>query len=539
MNVVGGRRRRNLFMRLIRRDPEDGEQENFQTQMKNFNEVGQGCCIATACGGVTLYVITFVICIYARVRMENIKDNFTKLYDSWQSDLVFDVVDNRQHVTAPNEYLQPWQGYFPGTMDGCYCSEYSYFWSARRGLKMRICNYTESMAGCDSLYARPAKPLDTWINNEHLYVIKIRGTSFLETYTKMNLDGSCADGYKHCGSPSSASKGVCIPSSIGKCPITSAKGEKADHSTELKLTNFSMWISRDESHNPIADVNITESHLCLVRTDFPVSVNRPRFPLLYGYSENCQPDLEADSLTEMGERALFDMNGVNYQGLTSYDVSNAYMYHLTAGRQLEWSPACKEMVPSLLSNTQRAEEIYRQYTILFILFICGMIVIFFGVGMTSGGCGDVAVACGIFLVLVSIALVVPSFVIIQQKSTALLNDLRDVENRKCTSEFSTKSFIALGNSYNDKVIYKNTCSLWIGVVSVSLLFLLIVLFCGCMPFVYKEEAPAPVPGRPDNVYERLPENNLQAQGQGARDQQRPNPANNADRQGQADAGLQL
>lgn len=374
-------------------------------------------------------------------------------------------------------------------------------------MKARSCNYNESFAGCNSISERPAKPLTSVFGGQKLYAVKIKGTSFLETYKFQNGDGSCATGYMRCGNPQSTSKGVCIPASIGKCPITTLGSTSNGQDTELKFGPLSIFAGRSTLKNPIADLNITEDHLCKVRTYYPSSTNRPRYALLKGYGgDQCETDTEADKLNlAIGEKDLFDQNAVSYNGLWNYDVSNGYQYFLMGGRPLEWSPACAADVPDVISNSNKGDDLASQFALLYVLFIISFIVFVvsfcFFMGSLEDKCGKWASYVGCGLLIISVFLIFPSFCIVKSKVSGVSSDLSNLSTKGCSSPATNSYFKSIANSYDSKIGGITNAFFWTGMIAMWLALIggvfYLVYFCKLDPNHMAEDS------RGGNVYQEL------------------------------------
>ena len=452
------------------------------------------CSVLCFLGGILLLISLFFF-DSAHRGMEAIKDNIDKKFEGMSSDLVFDVTNDLGRPLGTDEYLVPWQGYFPGTKAGCYCDIGSLRLDGlSAGLNTHQCSRESFYQSCVDIPPQSSQYLTKFIFNQAFYVVKIKGTSFLQTYNKINADGSCQAGFKHCGNSASTSKGVCIPSTLPNCPLTSIAASNTGSDTELKFGSVSFWVSRDERKNPISDVNITESHLCTVRTDYPITANRKRYPLLLGYSENCKMDTLADKFPlGLGEKDLFDQNGINYKDLKDYDVSNSYQYFLMSGRSTEWSPNCAKEVPGLLSGSNKGADLYSQYSTLWWLFIASCGVFFCACVLIGLMIADASKAprgyrnfyCIYFaavLVMVSVVLVFPSFCIVMSKSSAVASDLEGFASKKCSNEVTNNYYTQLSKDFQDKVKSMTNLFFWIGMAAFLLLiagsiFGFMVTFC--------------------------------------------------------------
>lgn len=415
----------------------------------------------------TLLCLSFICFIafatvfyYAKASMADIRGNFSGMFKSWESDMIFDIVNTTQNHGNSSTYVEPWQGYFPGTIDGCICEHTSLVFRARLGFKSRSCNYTEVWAGCIDIPSQPAAPLTKWIDGKELFVVRYRNTSFMKTFDKMNLDGTCKEGFKHCGNSQSKSKGACIPQDIPSCPITSISETQVPGFKEVNFGHYNLWYGVEvNGKNPICDVNITESHLCMARQELPTTPNRPRYRLLQGSYQNCQKDLQADAIQSMGERDLFDLNHINYRVLLRYDVDNRYQYHLMAGRRVEWSPDCFDSVPKMIQGEDRADKLYFQYQVLFVLLCIGILpilVLYVAMGIISYS--DVQKKVGwwlFFAFLLIYTMLIPSAFIIYLRSNQLADELKNVVALNCSNDLTQNSFTELQNMYTEKVLMKN------------------------------------------------------------------------------------
>ena len=438
-------------------------------------------CILLCILGAILLLISVFCFDSAQKGMENIKDNVDKKFDVWSSDLVFDITSNPARPLGADEYLVPWQGYFPGTKAGCYCSLGSLSVDGlSAGLNTRECSGRSLYQNCVNIPPQSPQPLTKYIANQVFYAVKIKGTSFLQTYSKINTDGTCQAGFKHCGNPASISKGVCIPATVPTCPLTNILPSNSGSDTELKVGAFSFWINRDEKENPISDVNITESHLCTVRTDYPITANRKRYPLLLGYSENCKMDTLAAKLPYvLGEKDFFDQNGVNYKDLKDYDVSNSYQYYMIAGRSTEWSPNCAKEVPGLVSGSKKGADLNSQYSTLWWLFIASFVVFFCACAAiiamfaasssSSSGPNKICICLAAVLVLISVFLIFPSFCIVMSNSSALASDLEGFASKKCSNEVTNNYYTQLNKDFQDKVKSMTNGFFWVGMAAFLLL----------------------------------------------------------------------
>lgn len=421
-----------------------------------------------------LYYASMICFFNAKEKMESLNDNFGEMFDTWKSDLVFDLTNSEtDRLLASNEYLVPWIGTFPGTIEGCYCKQNSTKYpEVIEGLKDRTCTLNEAISGCLKLSKREAKPIDKWYSDQKLFGIKIRDTAFINTVSNMNTDGTCKEGFIHCGDPTSSSKGICIPSQIGRCPISSILRFNSGDDTELRFGTLNFYISRDERKNPISDLNITESHLCMVRSHYPLTPNRQRYPLLLGNATECQKDETADKIgLFMGEKELFERNEIKFEGLYDYDVSNSYPYYLMAGRNLEWSPECIPLIDKTMRGPQKSNDLYKQYQILKVLLIISSILFFTAycaAGVSMAGDNKSLGKVSYYLLAIAFLLIFPSYCIIMSRSSTFYNDYALVSSKKCSNEQTNNHFANLSKNFRETLGYLNNCFFWTGLVAMLL-----------------------------------------------------------------------
>lgn len=409
------------------------------------------CC----CGSLAMLIISFIWMCLARSQHTLMVDSYSSLVSNWDNDMVFDITGNANYpLLSSNYYLQPWSGYWPGTIKGCWCPITNSRRKVYRGLKDRGCNSNETRTSCENIAPTDKRDLTKWTAGQTIYTVRGKDTSFLDTYQKMNQDGSCVSGYKRCGNPSSVAKGLCIPEGFSSCPLTDIASTAKIGYNSVPLTGFTLYTNIDKLANPVSDLLVRESHLCFIRGQMPKTAGRDRYKLLIGDYESCQNDPTSWSLAEIGEKDYFDINDVPYGKLTTFDTNNDYKYKLFAGRYLEWSPSCSDAVPSLTKKGEDLTYIKKQMLILLILYsiVIGLMGIY-NIAQVLLFIDDKKKIYKrvYFARLVAFVLVVPSLIIVTVHTGRFVKYFKNIVDIKCSTDDSNVQFEKIYTHYDQKV----------------------------------------------------------------------------------------
>ena len=172
-------------------------------------------------GSLACLISSLVFAVSSRNGCDELKNGFSDLVDSWDVDRIYDITTSNSSALAADYYVSGWNGLWPGTVQGCYCTISNTKRKVSKGLKSRECNNNETIVGCTDVPSSPRKDLNVWKNNQRLYVIRVKGTSFLDTYLKIDNQGNCASSdFTNCGDKTSKSRGACLPSKYGRCLLT-------------------------------------------------------------------------------------------------------------------------------------------------------------------------------------------------------------------------------------------------------------------------------------------------------------------------------
>ena len=464
--------------------------EKFKEKMKK-NLVG-----SLVAAVFTMHFTYLAGTIIKRKQVQQMGEGFSSLISSWETDLVFDLGVQNDEVLANPNLLQAldtkWQGELPGLVRGCYCSSSNPMFKTKKGLKARACNDKEIEASCKSIPAFPKSKLWKWTGGHRLYAVRIPGTNFFSSYQKIDYSGECSEGYKNCGDKNSRSKGYCIPESIPGCPLTDISVSSASgYSRSLLFEGLTLYFDSKPNTNPISDLMIVQDHACFFRGHYPLASGRKKYELFEGDFDNCQKDDSVVSVSEIGEKDLFDLNGIPYKEWLDYDVSNDFRYKLAFGRTLEWSQDCNIFVTSIREKYNELKEKKTSYRIYFIILMilfslqC-FVQLCFGLSLSVYCCKkmndiDGLVVCiNIYSIFRSFifALVLPHVIFINLNIQKLKDYLNDMILMNCSNDAGNRSLRMLDHSSGNIAKTETLVTLYIVgfVIEISLVLYLKKVF---------------------------------------------------------------
>ena len=169
----------------------------------------------------------------------------------------------------------------------------------------------------------------------------------------------------------------------------------------------------------------------------------------------------------MGEKDLYDINGISYQGLTQHLVDNRYVYALRGGRPLEWSPTCKQYVEKFATNMGKSDSLVSSVKVLFVLYIISLIFasltfILRLVLMSESIKNWYGVTW--MIRLASFLLIFPSMLIVLSKATNLGGNLYEVNEKQCSNSYTNQMMTDLGDKFSKQAISKVKWFVWLGLL---------------------------------------------------------------------------
>ena len=459
-------------------------------------------------GGLAMLCASFGFSVLSRNACYDLKNGYSDLVDSWDSDRIYDITSNPNYALPSSDYyVKSWSGLWPGTMEGCYCSVSNRRKRVTQGLKTRDCNSNETSVGCIDIDSTPRRELLTWVNGETLLTVRIKGTSFLNTYNKIDSQGNCqGSGFINCGDKSSKSKGSCLPSKYGKCPLTDLTNTATTGYNSTAFSGFTLYTSNAQTKNPLAEAYIRQSHLCFIRSNMPNTPGRYRYPLFLGDYSSCREDKTVWSVGEAGEKSFYDKNGIKsyYTRLTEYDISDVYKVKLLVARGLEWSPDCSDTVPVMTSKKDDLVKVYDDYKNVIIIysiaFALSVITIF-----AQGWFGFFHQHKKFFkLLFVSRVLwfimALPPVVIAFSKTRDFIKFFDKIQSLSCSNDETNTNFANFSNSVKDNLGYKAGVMLGLLIANFAADALFVpLMFWNVFPKDYSDTAvsyPAPAANPP-------------------------------------------
>ncbi len=407
-----------------------------------------------------MHTASFASIVIKRNQLRKMNEGFDSIVASWEQNLVFDLspvefLMEKDYATGKSE-ASKWQGYVPEVVEGCYCHKSNRMAKTKMGMKRQGCREQEVEAGCKQIPASAKRPLSKWVGGGELFAARVPGTSFWEMHEKMDYRGKCSAGYKNCGDPSSLSKGHCIPQSIPGCPLTDISVSSASGlSKSFAFAGFNLFFDSKPNTNPISDLLIVQDHACFLRGHYPLASGRKKYELFEATFDNCQRDDSVQQLAEIGEKDLFDLNGVPYTDMAEYDVSNNFKYKLAFARTLPWSFDCWAFISPIKNKSQELTDLKKQYNILFIIFILVFCllhaVIFFCILLlTCKSLNDDGKKCLLILYMivrgVTMIMLLPILSICTFKQQAHEKFLNNIIEMECSDEAGNLSLKLLGAS---------------------------------------------------------------------------------------------
>jgi hypothetical protein len=417
-----------------------------------------GICLCVS--AFTLLLVSFIFMILAKNQMKIISKSVESLVSSWERDMVFDLTTTpgTSALTGTNFYETKWNGTWPGTLAGCWCEKSDSEYEVSRGLKTRPCNSNETLVGCDDIAATSKRDLTRWIASNEITATRGRGTNFISLYEMMDDSGNCKTGYTRCGDPNSKSKGLCIPQGIGVCPLTDITSTAKQGYKSISLSGVNIYFSNSAGLNPIPDIFYAESHLCFIREHRSITGGRKPYPLLLGDFSNCKIDPLAWSVNEIGEKDFFDINSLSYTQFTQYDVSNNFKYKMLVARFLDWSPECKDIVPSLQNQAKEMKDSYTQHKILFGLYIasfCIGVICLVALGLLTFTFSSTAYKIFFIVRICSWILVAPSVVLCSASTGKMVKYFKNVTSLGCSNSENNQNFELIAKDMDEKVHHRN------------------------------------------------------------------------------------
>jgi hypothetical protein len=111
-------------------------------------------------GALAMLSASFAFAVIGKREADSLKNGFSDLVDSWDADRIYAVSSSApSSLPSSDHYLKTVSGVWPGTIEGCYCTDSNSRRKVTRGLKTRSCNTNETIVGCTSVDSTPRMEL--------------------------------------------------------------------------------------------------------------------------------------------------------------------------------------------------------------------------------------------------------------------------------------------------------------------------------------------------------------------------------------------
>jgi hypothetical protein len=387
-----------------------------------------------------------------------LRDGFTNMVTNWNNDMVFDLsLQSSPVLPDENYYVTEWSSLWPGNVDGCYCSVSNVKRKVYIGLKDKPCNYNETLTGCRDISGTSPQTMNKWRSSQTIYAIRGRSTSFSSNYKNINSDGSCAKGFRLCGSKNSKSKGLCIPDKYSKCPISDIQKTNPGGYSSLALNSLTLYYSNSNQYNSVCDLVYSQAFTCFIRSQYATSPGRVPYLLLKGDQTSCIQDPNVWSVDEIGETDLLTLNNINYAKLLTFETSNNWRWQLSVGRFIDWSPDCKDTVPSISDKTDDLNSIANQYLTMFVLYIISFVMTIISLLARTLSCVQEMSKpykwC-VFIRVVAFTLIAPSLIICTAKASQFLSFFKSIIELGCSNDTTNSILARMAEDIREKIVSK-------------------------------------------------------------------------------------
>lgn len=415
------------------------------------------CCIAMVGALITLLSLSFTRMLQAEQNLSVVAANLANFTDAWQQlDQIFAISADGQLGGYPSDtyYTAAVEGKWPGTIKGCDCTQ------AEAKYYTNQCG--KFQGNCKQLPETGTRGFSKWYNSLPIYTVRMKQTSQSQLTSKIKLDGTCVSGYKKCGNPNSKSKGICVPENAIGCPITDISSTFQPGWTKTSFLGFSIYTKSEVNSNPIVDIAIRESHMCLNREHFPITPNRKPYSLFDVDYGRCIKNPTYSELFDMGELDLVSINSIPTDGLPQFQLSNDYRWKVLAGGFVEWAPECPVQMMEFASLTSNLSKTYSQYVTLFGLYIATFSAIllcylgyFFGILNVLKESKPMSLYCCFVLRLLAWVISFPSMIIVTYRLVTFRDAYSKLVSAQCSSSM-INSYLSTNYQGFDSNILNNT-----------------------------------------------------------------------------------
>lgn len=461
------------------------------------------CCLAYV--SMTVAATAFIFQASAGAQM--LEKSYANIVDQLSHDLIFDLreADQLDGLDTSLFHAKPVKGRWSGSAAGCFCPAANKNQGIGEGVAKGACTDKQTRFGCTDVPATAARDLPFFkVQQGSLFTIRGRNTSFLKNYKHIDPDGNCSPGFRHCGDKRSLSRGVCVPALFGSCPFSDIRGEPVPDYSSLAVGGTTVFVTNAATFNPVSYTAIEQSHACFVRSHYPSTPGRTRYPLLEGNFDSCREDKAAWSVAQVGEAELFQVNQLPVAQLAGLQVSNIFRYKLMVARPFEWSPLCADLVLSFVERTSDIAEVRQLFKslelvdiIYFVLSICGWSLLALLILTKNNLPANIGsrFRLTVMIRMLSMMAIAPVLIICAARARRFHRFFINVAQLGCSDSFTNEHFRDIASHIDAAVVSKVVKALGFG-LSVMLLEAAVSIFYACNMPRFKNTENQVVPNRP-------------------------------------------
>lgn len=333
---------------------------------------------------------------------------FDSIQESWRRNIISDLV-LKVNKTCPTGYTDAITYPWPGANEGCDCTvsrtnEFSKIIHPKR------CETAMVASGCIPSPNVEAHVIENWRNYSMLCHTRATGVNMGNLVNKSRfVDGQavCEEGYMKCppDNPSMPSmttglnatdgSSMCIPKSLGRCPITDLKISSCkvnpdarcfvDNSTDKLVLNSTqdkcLWKSHTCGKGPITMVAIGEYGRCRFEKNLQIAPGHVDHPLMKVQRKPCPPSENTVLLDTASQKEILESANIPYKAIRGYqeDIEN-YTYSLFIVHYTKWLWQFREsesidmvfnnrLIIERMSDLHKTSIMYYSFAVFIFVFI--------------------------------------------------------------------------------------------------------------------------------------------------------------------------
>lgn len=383
------------------KNPEISDLDRLQMRKFSLNMVSVIAGFLSAILVIGCLVISFVSFDKKTYQFDSIQEN-------WRRNLIQDLV-LKVNKTCPANYTDAITYPWPGANEGCDCtvsktSAYSKIIYTSRCEPAMVSN------GCVPSPNVEAHVIENWRNYTSLCQSRTVGINMGNFVNKSKfVDGKaeCEDGFMKCppdnpampsisvGLNATDGSSMCVPKSMGRCPITDLKISSCkvnpdarcfvDNSTDKLVLNSTqdkcLWKSHQCGKGPISMVVIGEYGRCRFEKNLQIAPGHVDHPLMKVQRKSCPPSENTVLLDTASQKEILESANIPYKAIRGYqeDIEN-YTYSLFYVHYTKWLWQFREsesidmvfnnrLIIEKMSDLHKTSIMYYSFAVFMFVFI--------------------------------------------------------------------------------------------------------------------------------------------------------------------------